>query len=304
MKIGLITNGHAEGTFSGRVNTREIEKLIIFNGGISRHSRDYSGHLDEIVSEFYSSSVGVVVSNGGDGTFQKVITSYIRNNRGRTLPKFVILRSGSMNILADAFDCSKYPKKAILNLTQSKVQGFDLGILKVSSKDEVNYGTLFASGAIYNFVKEQDNPHGGRKTRTKAGLFIVKSLLSNSFAESLLEPTISELYVDGEYRGKEHTSILASTYKINILKIKPFHWMPELCKGFYQGDNNFRAKEYFSNFLNFTLGNRVETCNYKIGTNHIYMRSDKEFGYTLDGELFTSKEINVEEGTKIELLRC
>ena len=302
--IGLISNGHSGGNISGRISTRFLEGLVFHAGGLARSSKDHEEGLDKITSEFISSGIEVVAINGGDGTFQKLLTSYIKNSNGRDLPKFLILRSGSMNILADAFKLGDNPNLSLFKLIDNRpTREVSLRTLEVNSNGIINYGSLFASGAVYNFVADHNDTSTGEKTIVKAGKMFARALWSDKYADQLLRPTEARLYVEERFRGDRHSAILVAGYKINVFGIKPFNFMPQIDGGFYEGDNNFSKSDYLINLMRFRRGEEVKACNYAFGINHVRMVADKPFGYTLDGELFTTNEVVIKDGPVIKLLQ-
>src|SRR5438128_2499711 len=96
--IGIITNPHA------KLNKRNPSRTALLGYILGQQGQlEVTNSLEDlsrVACEFRDQRIGILAINGGDGTISRTLTAFIHEYDGLPLPKVVLLRGGTINVLA------------------------------------------------------------------------------------------------------------------------------------------------------------------------------------------------------------
>lgn len=304
--VGVIHNPNANKNRKRKVDAKTLELLV---PGLFRvtgnPNLDGGRSLDDAVRDFDRIGVKVVASNGGDGTFQKVLTSYMLNTCEHELPTFLVLPSGTVNMLANSIGSTSKPEVALKKVVEGefdKLTKYSLRTLYVTSDSKDYYGTVFADGSVYNFLQRyNDSSFLGETSKFKAWKMVAKGIFS-SFGDELVKPSANSLDIDQRSCAIAYTALFAAGFKPTIMGIKPFNWTKDLDEGIYEGHTYLNGRRLAKILPHLFMGRRTNYAQYNIGVKEIKMELEEGLGYTIDGEVFTGKKVVIRPGPKINLI--
>jgi diacylglycerol kinase (ATP) len=151
--LGIITNPHS------KLNKRypERQRLLSYIVG-DRGKLELTSSLEDLARvavTFKERKVDCVGINGGDGTICRTLTAIIRAYGSEPLPKILILRGGTINVLAENVGVKGSPEEILVRYIESQSgvrhsKTVSLQTLKV----EDHYGFLFGQGVVANYLEE------------------------------------------------------------------------------------------------------------------------------------------------------
>lgn len=317
VSIGLIHNENADGNKKGKVDISRLENILSRCGGMFLRPKNSDGDIEEALAHIKNGKMQVIASNGGDGTFHRVLNAHIKGELKRyqflettelLLPKFLILPSGTANVLAKAVGVDHQSEDAlekVANIEYDKLKTVSVRTLYINCDDTDQFGIIFAAGAVYNFMLEYENSKTGAKCINKAIKMIAKGVVNSSFGNSIVKNTNADLYVNGYHKSGKYAALLACGFKPAIIGIRPFDFMHDLdneTDGFYETHTSAgRAKLIFS-LPSLYLGKQLNFADYNYPVQEVRIRGN-DIGYTLDGELFKGNDITIEPGPKIKIIK-
>jgi diacylglycerol kinase (ATP) len=152
--IGIITNPHS------KLNKRFPERQKLLGYIVGEHGKlELTNSLDDLstaAEKFRDRDIEVLGINGGDGTINRTLTAIIRAyGSQKPLPKILILRGGTINVLAENIGVSGSPEAILVRYIES------LSGLRLSRVEEYktlrvgnHYGFLFGNGMVANYLSE------------------------------------------------------------------------------------------------------------------------------------------------------
>ena len=113
--------------------------------------------LAKLVSERVWTAEDLVVINGGDGTAQRVLTAFLKQDMD-ILPGFALLPGGTTNMTANCYNHSRSYKKALGSLRRSITTNDSRELVarylvEVSSSNGTIYGAFFGAGLIVQGIQ-------------------------------------------------------------------------------------------------------------------------------------------------------
>ena len=153
--IGIITNPHS------KLNKRNLyrQQLLSYIAGETGilETTNNLEELENVAREFCQKNITVLAINGGDGTISRTITAFLHayKENNKALPAIVLLRGGTINMLAKNLRVTGNPEEILYRLIESHSSGQThksrtINTLQIGD----NYGFLFASGTSSRFLKE------------------------------------------------------------------------------------------------------------------------------------------------------
>ena len=196
--IGVIYNPRAG---KNRKQKRNLQNLnAIINGfGIIRETRTEED-LTRAIDEFRKSSIDLIAVSGGDGTIHRVLTNVIAQYRDTPLPRFMALRSGTMNTFANSIkfkgDAADLLKRTIDHHKKNiPLRHANQHLMRVND----TYGFMTGTGVVCNFLDTYYK--SGTPGPVHAGKMVVRTIMSalfhTGYAEKLFRPTGFRLIIDG-----------------------------------------------------------------------------------------------------------
>jgi diacylglycerol kinase family enzyme len=151
--------------------------------------------------------------HGGDGTLHWTIGELIRAYGDRPLPPLALMSGGTMNVVASSLGIRVSPERLLDEVVAAQragrvpatVRRRCMKVVCSSAADpaagaEVNYGFVFGTGLISNFLEEYYAKHGYGAAR--AGWILVRTFLSavttRRFSERVFRRFRGQVFVDGQ----------------------------------------------------------------------------------------------------------
>jgi len=231
LRVGIISNPR-----SGQ-NARKglligIDELL-FGYPHVQHRRAASLHdMAEAADDLTRQGVDVLVTNGGDGTLQAILTALLGQARD-SLPVLAVLPGGTSNVSARNIGYGKRPLRSLRALLHGANTGRLAGrlqphpVLCVETEKERQYGMMFGSGAVYHGIGFAHKEIGSRGVHGQAlgtlgiATFAINLLMGRS--DDLFPPMQADISIDGQALPKEiYLATLASTMDRQIVGIRPY----------------------------------------------------------------------------------
>ena len=96
--IGIISNPKSK---QNRKHPERMRNLAYLVGtkGEAKETRSFDD-LYRVVEDFHRAQIDIIGINGGDGSLHVVVTAFAKVYKDAPLPKFAILRGGTLNTIA------------------------------------------------------------------------------------------------------------------------------------------------------------------------------------------------------------
>ena len=119
MKIGLISNLNA-GRTGGQIS--RVLDLLSKHPEVAHVETNHADALPEALDALAYQGVELLVTNGGDGTLQKILTEILEDGPFEQLPLIAPLRGGRTNMTALDLGCRRNPVRGMARLIVCSVQ--------------------------------------------------------------------------------------------------------------------------------------------------------------------------------------
>lgn len=298
--IGIITNPHS------KLNKRDPDRQKLLGYIVGEHGKleltNSLADLARVAENFRDHSISVLAINGGDGTISRTLTSFIRAYGDKPLPKVLILRGGTINLLADNLGIRGAPEQILVRYIESMsgirpVKTEPYRTLKIGE----HYGFLFGNGIVANYLEEFYK----KKTGPIGSVWmIVKIYFWYLFARDRYLALIHESRFQVELN---HGAIDLGIRKTTALMAASVERMP-------LGPRFFPEARRPGIFQFFSLELPAHQLAWRLPSAFIFNREGHRFGklsrvtphlrittpdgspqkYTLDGELFSSQDGKLE----------
>lgn len=151
--IGIITNPHS------KLNKRDPDRQKLLGYIVGEHGKleltSSLSDLARVAVNFRDHNISVLAINGGDGTIGRTITAFIRAYGEKPLPKVLILRGGTINLLADNLRIRGAPEQILVRYIESMsdIRPARTEAYRTLQIDD-HYGFLFGNGLVAHFLEE------------------------------------------------------------------------------------------------------------------------------------------------------
>lgn len=191
--------------------------------------------VEAAAREIRDQGMGLVAISGGDGTYQRTLTTLIHTYGKRTLPLILPLRGGTFNALARHVtprgEADRILAKGVETWRRARkreemprVRFLPILRVEVGSWDRPVYGFLWANGLIARIVRRYNSgpkstARGGRVVSEAFGAFV----LQTPEARQLFSMWPGEVFIDGSKEPFDrYLSLLAGVLDNTILGMTPF----------------------------------------------------------------------------------
>ncbi len=310
--IGIINNLNAKKN-AKRSYTKEKLKKVIGDAGYVKDTRDFR-EMEETVEEFRKRKIKIFGISGGDGTVQRVVTTWIRKFGEETLPHIFLMAGGATNTIMNGIGQRiKSPlatlKDLVSSLKSNGIKSTNLHLLKVSYQGKNEYGASFANGILYKMEKKyfEDGKPGVYGVFKEVIEIIGGIFMRKEEYLQFIEPVDCIFQVDDKLVMEEimasGVSVLSKPFPI----VDPFHNLRG--EGLYYLVSDLPFLTTLRYLPQIVMG-RINSIRVKgkIG----FLRGVAETikmitseGFTIDGELFDVKqrcEITLTRGPAVKFL--
>ncbi|NIS62681.1 MAG: hypothetical protein GTO13_18855 [Proteobacteria bacterium] len=233
--IGVVSNPRAR---KNATNPNRVERL---RQSLGREAVFRTTQTPEEISdaarEFRREEIDILIIDGGDGTLHHTLSSFIPIYDGMDLPPIVLLRSGTMNTIANSLGI-KGLSEAILQRILSAIKGRAPFETVRANALQVNdrYGFIFGLGFPVNLLKAYYRGEGRGKWKSIRVLLkiLFSSVKKDGGDRNFFCPFKADIWLNGERLPiGSYTAILGSTVKEVGLGFKPTRRAGER-EGFFQ----------------------------------------------------------------------
>ncbi len=291
--FGVIINPYAKMNMGSR--SREITGQISLLAGrdaLVQTSRDIPS-LEKILKQFQEKKIHYLAISGGDGTIHNVISSWIKVNECSP-PPILVLRGGTMNIVADSLRIKGNPYKIFRRFYEIWQEDGDI-VLTTRKTLSVNghWGNIFGAGLATNFMDYYYS--GGGMGAYKAAKTIGKTIFDSYRRErpdSITRKTPARIYVEGKRLPiTEFMAILSLTVRNLPLGFRPMYRAYEDENRFHIYVNNMPASQLPLIIHNAFLGKPVKkNGHFDLLVKDILIESDVPIRYTIDGDMHEASD--------------
>lgn len=289
--IGIITNPNSKLNKKMPARGRLLGYIVGQFGNLEiTNSVDDIGRVATLFKE---KAIETLAINGGDGTISRTLTAFVRAYGNEPLPQVLILRGGTINMLADNLGIRGSPEEILVRMLESQ-SGLRTRRVKPLATLSVGgqYGFLFGNGLVARFLAEFYK----KKTGPIGSLLLVLKIYLNWLISyrNYSKMVFSEPYrvaFDGQASPVIHNSLamMASTVERMPLGVRLF---PEVAKGLSRFQ--FFSLEMSARSLPWRLPLAVMSNRpgrwfgkvTKMGSQLVISAESGKQSYTIDGELF------------------
>lgn len=173
--------------------------------------------LHRAVREFKRRGVDIIAISGGDGTIHLVLSAVVKRYKETPLPKFLALRSGTMNTFTHSRKLRGGPA-SILSRTLHRYRSgkpfreIRQHLLKINDK----YGFMAGAGMVSNFLelyysRPKPGPVAAAHIASKA---VLSAVFRTAYARQIFRPTRLTVTIDGKpLDRRQYKLILGCTIK-------------------------------------------------------------------------------------------
>ena len=299
--IGVVVNRNAAG--ARRPGLAERLAALCGDDGAVRQTRT-PGELASVLDEFAARGCDLVAMCGGDGTNLATITAAVRSFGEGALPRFALLRGGTVNTVARNLGIGGTPEQILAALVRRRRAGTPVREVGQDLLDvEGRFGFLFAAGMGARFLERYyaGPVLGVPWASVLAARTVLSSLVKGGFARSLFEPLPCTLVADGAELPIAEVRLLVASVVADVGIGMRVAWRAG------QQPNRFHvvASALPMRSMALQLG-RVIAGEALAGGPHVDLlarelevRFTRPQSFTLDGELFREERVRVRVGPRI-----
>jgi diacylglycerol kinase family enzyme len=304
--IGVIVNPNAHGvTRDPEVATRLRAVLGSDGEVVETRSPD---ELGAAIERFAERGCDLYANCGGDGTNLSTLTALARRYGKDAMPRFAILRGGTVNTVAENLRIVGRPEQILARIVarrRARQPPIEIGqdLLEVNGM----HGFLFAAAMGARFLEAYyDGPMLGAGWATVlAARTISSSLIRGPFARWLFDPIKVELEADGTRLPIDGVRLLLASVIPSVGIGMKVTWRGgSRPNRFHLVASALSTTKMALQLDRVLLGKPLDG---KPHVDQLAERVDVRFttpeAFTLDGELFREQEIKIRVGPRIWIVR-
>lgn len=295
--FGVIINPHAKlNKGSKSKELAEDIRHIAGNNALVNITNDLE-NLKNVLQIYYDQKIEYLAVSGGDGTIHNVISSWYDVTQ-TVAPPVLILRGGTMNIVADSLRLKGKPAKIFKKFyrvwnKEDRIKTTFRKTLSINGK----WGNIFGAGLATNFMDYYYS--GGGMGPYKATKTISKTVYDSFRKErpdSITRKTKATIYVEGKRLPiNEFMAVLSLTVRNLPLGFKPMYRAYEDENRFHIYVNNMPASKLPFIIHNAFLGKPVKkNGHFDLLVKDITIQSKEPIRYTIDGDMHEAKDGKIE----------
>lgn len=303
--IGVITNPNARGVVADPHLPRRLSQI----GGkhtLVVETRNLQ-ELNEAVREFSDRGVEVIAACGGDGTNMTVLTEMIRNYGEELMPRFAILRGGTVNTVGYNLGIHGSPEDILTRLVACRTRGM-VEPVEVRSLLRVNdqYGFIFGAAMASRFFEAY---YGGPFAAGMAWAAVLaakvtaSSLAGTQFSRWLFEPVVARITMDGTELPHDRWTLLVAATVVSVgLEIRITYRALERAGHFHLVASGLQpfslARQFYKTFLSRSLNG---DSHFDVMAKETVIQFEDTQPYIMDGDLFYADRLVLSSGPRIRL---
>jgi hypothetical protein len=232
--IGLVLNPRARQHQRDPAIAERLTRMLGDDGVV--RTPDSFDELVEVAEDFRRLGIELVAVAGGDGSNHITISGVVEAYRGAQLPRFALLRGGTMNTIANSFGIPRKNPEALLSRYQrafarravSPMRFVEPNVLQVGD----HCGFIFGTGAIHGYIAEYNKRE--ERSAAWAAQVLARTVLSTVLPDGTAARVArrwegSVRFGDGSaFPDRDYFTVGASTCGQIGLGFQPFYRASEL----------------------------------------------------------------------------
>ena len=308
-RVGLLVNPMARAQRVAPETPSRLEAAIA-NQGLFALSTGIED-LESIAHHFKDEGVEILAVSGGDGTTSYALTAFKRVYGDTPLPAIALLRGGTMNTVANGLSVPRGRPEALLKrLLGASKKGRNLHSRSVRTiRVNSQLGFITGVGIIPSFLRiyyGDGNPHRSPLTAFKLLAETVGSaLVGGGLAARIAAAIACEVSVDGEsWPLDSYLTIGAATVPEIGLGFTPFYRIQPGVDGFHIVGFHCTKFEFVKALHPIFWGRppNQRLTREALASRATVRQVDGPTLYTIDGEVFESNELVIEQGPRVEIV--
>lgn len=210
--IGIVHNPFARRNLKEKHLAGHLKTLLAGRGDLYQ-----TGHRDELVDlaeHCLKRNLPVLGINGGDGSIHAVLTAFVSVYGNRNLPRFLILRGGTMNTVARSLGLSGTPDSILRKWIDSQRTGKVHVLRQATLNVNGSIGFITGTGVVSRFLDRyyEGGRTGALKALSMIGTIVPGAVVGSKSVKHMFSSVPMTVAHEGRDLGKEaYTAVLAST---------------------------------------------------------------------------------------------
>lgn len=299
---------------SGRKRARKLALAKRFGAFADVYVTSALDELRDALRRAREAGTDTIAILGGDGTNHLVLTESLRTFGEDALPRFVFLRGGTMNTVANSIGVARASSETLFErLLRARDRG-ETGpeswrrVMRVG--DEV--GFLFGVGAVHGFLAEYYGT-GSPSPLTAASTLLrgaASAMVGGDTVRRMARPFAGRVvFDDHRWEPREYTAVTAGTVDQIGLGFRPFYRM-RACPSAFQVLGIFAEPfDFVRGLVNVrrALPMGLDRAHERLATKMTLepIQPDAPIEYMLDGDLRSAPApLSVTLGPMVRILTC
>ena len=308
-QIAVIFNPHAKKNAHDPKRCSRLAEILGDHGSVFE-TKELKA-LDNIADEIAGKTPPLIGICGGDGTIHLVLSALIPAyaKADLRLPPIILLKGGSMNTIRRSMGLHLTAEEALGSLmdiisNSKQIETIKMGTLKVQDK----YGLFFGAGFATNLLEEYYNSKAksGPGRATLILVKIVSSMISGGdFFKRLSQNFVAEVSVDGiSLDFVSYLAVCASFIQQIGLGIKLHYRVQEQEGRFHVLATAIPTKRLLPQIHRVFAGKPIEgQPHFDEIAAEVVIIAKQPLCFTMDGELYDARQIEIGLGPTIDICR-
>ena len=304
-KLAVVVNANARGVRRAPGLVQRLRGIVGALGEVV--VTQTPAELAAAARRFRDAGVDLVATAGGDGTNAATLTELARAYAPDELPRFAILRGGTVNTIARNLGIHGRPEalceRLVAAIRHDRITTFAQDLLSVDGRHGFLFASLMGARFLEAYYRNSMTP-GPAWAALLAVRTAASSLVQGPFAGWLFAPTPIALTVDGERLPDARYRLLVASVVPDVGIGMRVAWQA----GRTPGRLHLVASGISTTSMALQLL-RVVTGQPLAGAPHVdrlatrvHVRFDAPLSYTLDGDLFRADELEIAIGPRIHIV--
>lgn len=305
-KLAVIVNPNARGVRRAPGLVQRLRAVVGELGEVV--VTDTPAELTECARRLAGDGVDLVAACGGDGTNLATLTELVRAYGPENLPRFAILRGGTVNTIAGNLGIRGRPEELAARLVVAQRGGhvatFDQDLLAVGGRYGFLCASLMGARFLEAYYRNSMTP-GPAWAALLAVRTAASSLVQGPFAGWLFAPTVTELTVDGERLPDARYRLLVASVVPDVGIGMRVAWQAgQKSRHFHLIASGISTTSMALQLPRVVSGRPLDGEPHvdRLAT-RVHVRFAEPLSYTLDGDLFRASELDLAIGPRLAIVK-
>jgi diacylglycerol kinase (ATP) len=262
---------------------------------------------------FRDRGITTLCVDGGDGTLHRVLTAMARVYDGAPLPSVAILRSGTMNIVAESVGATLDRTRALGAVVEAQATGAPVPttrrpLLRIETGEgEPSFGFIVGNGVVARFLEAWEaDPSPSPMT---AGVLLARAaasvLVDGELSRRLARPYDGHVTLDGKLvAGTRWTAVAIGTVEQMGLGFRVFHRVAREPGRLQLVAIGSTPRDLARELPGLYAGRGVHRPGNTSATGtEVALTAETPFPYTIDGDLYVAAHLRISIGPEVTFLQ-